>query len=250
MSAAVPPAGWGISSRAHSAFQSSRSSARSIDAGDVPTTSSRGSVSASFSGVCPPRDTITPTGVLGLDDVHHVLVGERLEVEPVGGVVVGRHRLGVAVDHDRLEAGVAQGEAGVHAAVVELDALADAVGSGAEDDDLGTVRGDDLVVVLVGRVVVRRLPPRTRRRRCRRSCRSAPPRRPCGRRARRPPATPQSYAELGVGEPEPLGPAPRRRGSCAARPTLGEVGPLLDDGEHLVEEPRVDLGGLVPRRRR
>ena len=30
----MPPGGWGISSRAHSAFQRSRSSARSIDAGD------------------------------------------------------------------------------------------------------------------------------------------------------------------------------------------------------------------------
>ncbi len=29
---------------------------------------------------------------------------ERLEVQAVGGVVVGRHRLGVAVDHDRLVA--------------------------------------------------------------------------------------------------------------------------------------------------
>ena len=169
MSAAVPPAGCGISSRAHSAFQRSRSSARSIDAGDVPTTSSGGSRSDSLSGVWPPSETITPTGSLGLDDVHDVLVGERLEVEAVGRVVVGRHRLGVAVDHDRLEAGVAQGEAGVDAAVVELDALADAVGPGAEDHDLRPV----------GRARPRRRPrrsssgtasrPRTRRRRCRRS---------------------------------------------------------------------------------
>ena len=56
-----------------------------------------------------------------------VLAGERLEVQAVGRVVVGRHGLRVAVDHHRLEAGVAQGEAGVDAAVVELDALADAV---------------------------------------------------------------------------------------------------------------------------
>ena len=89
--------------------------------------------------------------------VHHVLVGERLEVEAVAGVVVGRHGLRVAVDHHRLEAGVAQGEAGVDAAVVELDALADAVGARAEDHDLGPLAGPDLVLVLVGRVVVRRL---------------------------------------------------------------------------------------------
>ena len=64
---------------------------------------------------------------LRLDDVQHVLLGQRLEVETVARVVVGRDRLRVAVDHHRLVAGVAEGEAGVHAAVVELDALADAV---------------------------------------------------------------------------------------------------------------------------
>ena len=38
---------------------------------------------------------------LGVHDLEHVLERQRLEVEPVGGVVVGRDRLGVAVDHDR-----------------------------------------------------------------------------------------------------------------------------------------------------
>ena len=41
-----------------------------------------------------------------LDDVEDVLDGERLEVEAAGGVIVRRHRLRVAVEHDRLEAGV------------------------------------------------------------------------------------------------------------------------------------------------
>ncbi len=62
MVAAVPPAGWGISSWAHRAFQRSRSSARSMESGLVPSTSSLGSRPASFSGVCPPRATTTPTG--------------------------------------------------------------------------------------------------------------------------------------------------------------------------------------------
>ncbi len=52
------------------------------------------------------------------------------------GVVVGRDGLGVGVDHHRLEAQLLGGEGRVHAAVVELDALADAVGPAAEDDDL------------------------------------------------------------------------------------------------------------------
>ena len=38
-------------------------------------------------------------------DGEDVLDSQRLQVEPIGGVVVGRDGLRVAVDHDRLEAG-------------------------------------------------------------------------------------------------------------------------------------------------
>ena len=94
-------------------------------------------------------------GTLGIDDVHDVLVGERLEVQLVGGVVVGRHRLGVAVDHDGLVALVVQRVRGMDAAVVELDALADAVGAGAEDHDALFVARLDLGLVrVIGLVVV------------------------------------------------------------------------------------------------
>ena len=68
-------------------------------------------------------------------DVEHVFVGERLEEEAVARVVVGGDGLGIAVDHHRLVARVAQRERGVHAAVVELDALADPVRTAAEDHD-------------------------------------------------------------------------------------------------------------------
>lgn len=61
--------------------------------------------------------------------LEDVLEGERLEVQAAARVVVGGHRLGVAVDHDGVVAGVAQGEAGVHAGVVELHALPDPVGT-------------------------------------------------------------------------------------------------------------------------
>jgi hypothetical protein len=104
------PAGWGISRRAHRAFHCSRSSARSIEVGLVPATRpGRCRPGELERGLTPERDD-DPDRLLGLDDVLDVLVGERLEVEAVAGVVVGRHRLGVAVDHDRLVAGVAQGE--------------------------------------------------------------------------------------------------------------------------------------------
>ena len=89
--------------------------------------------------------------LLDAHDLQHVLGGERLEVEPVGRVVVGRDGLRIAVDHDRLEARLVEREGGMAAAIVELDALADAVRPAAEDDDLGLVRRL--------RLVLRRAPP-------------------------------------------------------------------------------------------
>jgi hypothetical protein len=79
--------------------------------------------------------------LLDAQDLQHVLGGQRLEVEAVRSIVVGRDGLGVAVDHDGLEPGLGQRETGVDAAVVELDALADAVGTAAQDHDLALVGG-------------------------------------------------------------------------------------------------------------
>ena len=74
-------------------------------------------------------------GLLDLDDPEHVFERQRLEVQAVGGVVVRGDGLRVAVDHHGVAPRCAHGHRGVHAAVVELDALADAVGTGAEDHD-------------------------------------------------------------------------------------------------------------------
>ena len=62
-------------------------------------------------------------GLLNVHDVHHVLERQRLEVETVRCVVIGRDSFGIAVDHDCLKACVAQSERGVTAAVVELNSL-------------------------------------------------------------------------------------------------------------------------------
>ena len=99
-------------------------------------------------------------GLLDLDDRQHVLERQRLEVQPVGRVVVGRDRLRVAVDHHRVAAGLAHGHRGVHAAVVELDPLADPVRAGAEDHHARPVSPCGprwRARPLPGRVVVRRL---------------------------------------------------------------------------------------------
>ena len=93
--------------------------------------------------------------LLALADGEHGGRVERLEIEPVGGVVVGRHRLGVAVDHHGLVAECAERLHRVHAAVVELDALADPVRARAEDDDAFRGPGRRLLVALApGRVEV------------------------------------------------------------------------------------------------
>ena len=113
----------------------------------------------------------------------HVLRRQRLEVKAVGRVVVGRHGFRVAVDHDGLEPRLAQGVGGVDAAIVELDALADAVRPAAEDDDLVPLRrvrlaGRGAETALIGRVTCTAWRRRTRRRRCRCACRPAAPRPP------------------------------------------------------------------------
>ncbi len=98
----------------------------------------------------PPRRS-----AFGGDDGGQVLRGQRLEVEAVGRVVVGRDRLRVAVDHDRLVPRLPQCDGGMDAAVVEFDALTDPVRPRAQDDHPGARRRRHLVLVLVGAVVVR-----------------------------------------------------------------------------------------------
>ena len=93
--------------------------------------------------------------LLAAVDRHHVLERQRLEVEPVRGVVVRRDGLRVAVHHDRLVAGPPEGEDGVDAAVVELDPLADPVGPGAQDHHLPALRRQGLVLHPGRRVEVR-----------------------------------------------------------------------------------------------
>ncbi len=100
--------------------------------------------------------------LLGAEHLEDVFEGQRFEVQSVGGVVVGGHRLRIAVDHHRLKAGLRQRGCRVHTAVIEFDALPDAVGSGPEDQHLGLLGlrrhlGLGGGVQLVAAVVIRRL---------------------------------------------------------------------------------------------
>ena len=102
-------------------------------------------------------------GLLGLDDAHHVLRRQRFEIQPVGGVEVGGHRLRVVVDDDHLVARFLQRPDAVDGGVVELDALADTDRAGAEDNDrlLAAVPAGDergrLVFLVEGGVEIGRL---------------------------------------------------------------------------------------------
>ena len=99
---------------------------------------------------------IAAGAALALDDRHHVFERQRLEIQPVGRVVVGRHGFGIAVDHHRFEPGVAQRKRRVTAAVVELQPLPDPVGPAPENDDLALARRVRLVALFVRAVHVRR----------------------------------------------------------------------------------------------
>jgi hypothetical protein len=98
-----------------------------------------------------------PLRLLQAHDLQHVLQRQRLEVELVGDVEVGRDGLRVGVDHDGLPPGLAQRERRLHAAVVELHPLPDPVGAAPQDHDLAAVRALRLVLLGVGGVQVRRL---------------------------------------------------------------------------------------------
>ncbi len=74
--------------------------------------------------------------LLCAQNFDHVFGRQRLEIEAIGGVVVGGNRFRVAVDHDCFIAGILQRESGMAAAIVELDTLADTVRAATEDDHL------------------------------------------------------------------------------------------------------------------
>ena len=239
----MPDSGMGMPSFCMILRKRSRSSARSMVSGVVPrictpaSASSRGDVERRLAAELDDH----PLGLLLLVDAEHILDGQRLEVELVGGVVVGGDRLGVAVDHDGLVARLAEGEGGVHAAVVELDALADPVGAAAEDHDLPAVADGHAVRRVVGGVVVGGvLHPADRH--------GLPGLRPrpgaCAARGSRPPAGPAAAPGSGRQNPSCLAWVSRSSGSC--RPLAGEDLLLqLDQLLHLLDEPGLDVGQRV-----
>ncbi len=98
-----------------------------------------------------------PVRLLHCDDIEDILQGQRLEIEAVGGVVVGGDGLRVAVDHDGLVAVLGQGKDTMHAAVIEFDPLADPVRPAAQDHDLLPVGRLGLALLFIGGVEIGRV---------------------------------------------------------------------------------------------
>ena len=95
-------------------------------------------------------------GLFGVADVQHFFERQRLEVQTVAGVVIGRDGLRIAVDHDRLDAELLQRERRVAAAVIELDSLADAIGAAAQDHHFLAIGGRGFALRFVARIKIRR----------------------------------------------------------------------------------------------
>ena len=237
---AIPLGGRRRPSVSSTTSKRSRSSARSIASGEVPMIGTP----ALLEGDGQPQRRLPAelhdhaVRPLHGDDLEHVLEGQRLEVEPVAGVVVRRDGLGVAVHHDRLDARLAQREGRVHAAVVELDALPDPVRPAAEDHDLAARRRSAPRTRPRRSSRGRACAPRTRRRRCPLACR------PAARRARQ-----RSARTLGLGElPEVREAAVREaellRGAQPGCALLGARGAQrllgVDDLVQVAQEPGVD----------
>src|SRR5690606_14937375 len=91
-----------------------------------------------------------------VDDLQHILERERLEVQAIRRIVVGRDRFRIAIHHDRLEARFAQRQRRMHAAVVELDPLTDSIGAAAEDHDLLAVRRVRFAFLFIRGIQIRR----------------------------------------------------------------------------------------------
>src|SRR5262245_6323506 len=89
--------------------------------------------------------------------MENVLERERLEVETIGRVVVGGHRLRIAVDHYGLKPFVLQSEGCVAAAAIEFNSLSYPVRTTTENHDLLVIARFGLILFLVCRVEVWRV---------------------------------------------------------------------------------------------
>ena len=90
-------------------------------------------------------------------NVEHILQSERLKIKFVARIVIGGNRFRIRIHHNRFESELAQSEGGVNAAIIEFNALADAVRAAAQNHDLALVALAPFVLIAIGGVVVGRV---------------------------------------------------------------------------------------------
>ena len=64
-----------------------------------------------------------------MNHFQHILQRQRLEIEPVAGVIVSGDGFRVAIDHDGFKPCFSQRERGMDARVIKLDSLPNSVGT-------------------------------------------------------------------------------------------------------------------------
>ena len=89
-----------------------------------------------------------------VDNTQHVFKGDRLEIQTIRGVVVGGNCFRIAVDHDGFVTILAHRKRGMHTAIIEFDALTDAIRAAAQHHDLVVCGGIRLALQLVGGIHV------------------------------------------------------------------------------------------------
>ena len=80
-------------------------------------------------------------GLFDMHDFQHVFQRQRLKIQTVGGVVIGGHGLRIAIDHNGFKTIFTQRQRRMHAAVIKLNALPNAVGPAAQHHDLFAIGG-------------------------------------------------------------------------------------------------------------
>src|SRR5205807_5803378 len=94
-------------------------------------------------------------GLFLVVNIEHVLKRKRLKIKFVASVVIGRNRFRIGIYHDGFETELAQSEGGVDAAIIEFDALADAVGTATENHDFAFTAFAALILASVGGIIIR-----------------------------------------------------------------------------------------------
>src|ERR1700676_5196741 len=87
---------------------------------------------------------------------EHIFERQRLKIKSIAGVVIGRDRLRIAIDHDGLVPIVAQGESRVATAVIEFNSLPYAIRPTSEDDDFFLLGWRRFVFFFVCGIKIRR----------------------------------------------------------------------------------------------